>query len=266
VGNKADPYQDAEMKYGVTRDCLKILKKLKWSVVIQTRFLHNMMRDLDIIKDMDAIIMPMISPGMEKDWEVLERKRTTPIEERLEIIKRLIKLGMSLGCNGEPFIPGFHSVRDFRSAVKRLSFCGVSSYNIYPIHANDFVYKRLNNIGIDVLEIWEGVKDEKWKPVLLELIRICQRNKMDLGCPDFVNSGTYVEKANTCCGLTVPNPTRFNVITWKKMLLEGKDPEDILEETYDGINSMERGRAIMYGTAEDMYNMKDAGFDLRKPK
>lgn len=262
LGNKTDPYQDIDKKLGVTRRILHLLQELDWSVVIQTRHTQLLMdRDTDIIQNMRATVMPIISPGLEKDWEVFERKRTTNPLIRISHCKQLIKMGIPVGVNGEPFIPGFHTAQDFQNVIQKIKAAGVKSYNTYNLHANDFVYKRIVGLpGVDIEKIWEGNKDPNWKPVFRDLIKIAKKEGIDLGCPDFVNAGGYSQKANTCCGIDVPNPCTFNAITWKKKILQRENPEEIFEKSWDHVSDFEKGKKVFYEKSSDFFTLYDAGF------
>jgi DNA repair photolyase len=265
LGNKTDPYQDAELKHQVTREILKVLIDLEWDFVIQTRFLGNMMRDIDLLEkagDLNILtVMPIISPGAERDWEILERKRTTPIDERLEIISELIEgYDFYVGVNGEPFIPGFHTLDEFRDMIRRLKEVGVESYNTYNLHFNDHVAKRFCAIGLDIDKIWRLNQDSSWRKIQRKLCEIATEEKITLGCPDFVNTGKdWREGANTCCGITVANPSKFNTHWWKKLMQKGKTPKQILKRTYEGYGDYELAKKILTGKKCDNYTMKDAG-------
>ena len=268
LGNKTDPYQPAELKYKVTRGIIEALIELDWSFVLQTRFLSNALRDLDLlVKAHDKgllTVMPIISPGAERDWEILERKRTTPIDERLEIIGDFIEnYDFNVGVNGEPFIPGFHTLDEFRDIIKRLKEMGVQSYNTYNLHFNDHVAKRFCEIGLDIDKIWRMNQDSGWKKIQVELCKIAVEEDIILGCPDFVNTGKkWKEQANTCCGVTVPNPSKFNTHFWKRKLQKGLSPNKVLKKTFEGYGDYELAKKIVTGKKCGNYTMKDAG--LRK--
>jgi DNA repair photolyase len=266
VGDKSDPYQNIDVVHGVTRSILKNLAALEWTFVIQTRFTMNMHRDIDILcqakhKDKKSVtIMPVISPGAESDWEVLEQKRTTNIVQRLKDISDWIKMGFNLGVNGEPFIPGYHTTKQFRDIIRRLKSVGVQSYNTYNLHFNDYVAKRFHSIGLDITKIWEMNQDKNWRPIQHKLCEIADEEDMILGCPDFVNTPKdYPQRSNTCCGMMVPHPSRFNSHWWKHLLQKGKSPNEVLRMTWEGIGDLEQGKKIVRGEPCDMYTMKDAG-------
>ena len=278
-GNKTDPFQEAERKYRVSENALLSLIEFKWSFVIQTKFTHIMMDYFDLlVKAKDhLIVMPVISPGLDGDWNRLERQRTTHPRERLVHLSMLKKHGISVGVNGEPFIPGYHTISDFVETINTLKAFGINRYNIYNLHFNDFVAKRLHNIGIDIEKIWYYNQDARWRPILRSLIEIAQKHNIILGCPDFVNSGRYCGIAtygecNTCCGISVPNPCTFNTHTWKGEVwierfkrnyqpLPKQDLLEILNKTWDGVGDYELGKKVMFGETDKLFTMEDIKWD-----
>lgn len=256
-GNKADPFQPIERKYKVSEKIFNILFELEWSFVVQTMCTEIMMDYIDwiiICKDF-CFIQPIISPGAEKDWEILERKRTTPIQDRFDHLRLLKNKGVNVAVNGEPFIPGFHTLNDFEDVLKRLKSEGIKNYNTYNFHFNDFVAKRLLDIGLDIMAIWEGNQDDKWKPIQQSMIDLAKKYDIILGCPDFVNSGSYFQPVNTCCGIDVPNPSTFNVHTWKRGI-QLKD-NFIFPRSWDNIGNYEEGKKVFEGNTSKFYTLKD---------
>jgi len=269
IGSKADPLQDAEDEWRVTRDALEVLNRLRWSYAIQTRFTSRLRSYEPIILGAvpSAVLIPYMSPGMERDWEVFERKRTTPPAERLRDMQHFAKKGLVVGMNGEPFIPGFHTVKDFENALKAIKAHGIRTYNTYNLHFNDHVAKRMHAIGIDIEKVWRMNQDREWKKILPKLLDLGKKYDIHVGCPDFVNSGPgYVEKNNTCCGVNVARPCRFNTHFWKRKLQKGEDPERILDRSWDGIGDFEQGVQVMFDNSKDVFTMKDAGFKNKRRK
>ena len=268
-GNKADPFQLADRKWRVSQRIFDILIKLEWSFVIQTMCTSAMMfyEDRIIKAKKFGIVQPIISCGGEKDWDVLERKRTTPINDRFVHLKQLKKQGVQVAVNGEPFIPGWHTTKDFEQMMKRLKSNGLDTYNVYNFHFNDFVAKRLVKIGLDIEAIWLGNQDEAWRKTQQELCDIAKKYNIYLGCPDFVNTGSdYIEDRSTCCGVNAPNPTRFNAHFFKKRLQEGMPVKQIITECWDGVGNKELGIQILTGHSEKFYTMADAGFAPKNKK
>lgn len=267
-GNKSDPFQPIEKKMKVSLRLLRILTKLDWTFVIQTRFTSGLRAYekwiLEANKKNLITLMPVISPGFHKDWQVFERKKTTPPSTRLEDIKYFTSKDVPVGVNGEPFIPGYHKMKDFEDMIKRLKEYGVKSYNTYNFHFTPFIAKRLHKINIDIERIWRYNQDDLWRPILKKLCFIADKHNIRLGCPDFVNTGwDWVEKANTCCGINVPNPSLFNTHHWKKQVQESpRDTfvlQEILDGTFEGIGHYGDGDTIVAGGCgkTDMYTFKD---------
>jgi len=266
LGNKADAFQPIEETMKRSSGAIEIMDRLDWSYVVQTRFpsrAWNMNEEIIVHSSSKGLVtmLPIISPGMELDQQVLEAGRTEPIKTRLETISKILKRGVPLGVQGEPFVPGFHTVAMFEDAIKRLKALGVKRYNTYNFHFTPHVAKRLAKLPeIDIEKIWTYNQDGSWKPILAQLIEIAKKYDMILGCPDFVNSGVnHYEEANTCCGIDVPNPCTFNTHYFKALAQKGMLPEDIISQTYDGSGDIEEGRDIINGTTKDMYTLKDAG-------
>lgn len=264
-GNKSDPFQEAERQQRLAPKIFNIFYELDWSFVIQTKHTSLLLEYLEEILQTNKknliTIMPIISPGLDKDWEVFERKRTTQPTLRLKHCRELIIKGVPVGVNGEPFIPGHHTIKDFEDTLKALRSNGIKRYSTYNFHFNPFVAKRLHAIGVDIEKIWEMNQDEPWKKILKKLLELANKYEILLGCPDFVNTGpNWVEQSNTCCGINVPNPTTFNTHYWKKMVQEGEtDPLKILKDTYDGSGDYSQGEAIVKGQPSDFYTLADAG-------
>jgi DNA repair photolyase len=259
VGSKSDPYQPAEMQYGVTRKALRILLHYGFSIVIATKFTLNLERDRNIFEKYkpQVTIMPIVSPGINKDWADLEHRGTTHPLIRIEHAKKWQNWGFNVGINGEPYIPGYHTLEDFQHVCRLLSDAGIKSYNTYNLHMNDWNAKQMHAAGLDIERIWHANQDNVWRGILLNLIKIAKGYKIELGCPDFVNSGEYQETANTCCGINVPNPCTFNVINWKKIKQKGISDERILKRTWDGVGSLEYGQRLLAGELKNVYSLKD---------
>lgn len=235
---------------------------MDWTYVIQTRFTHIMMeyesRIVRANKKNLVTIMPVVSPGLEKDWEIFEHRQTTNPLLRIKHIQCLIKEGIPCGVNGEPFIPGFHTEKDFEQTIQLLKQYQIQRYNTYNFHFNAYVAKRLHAIGIDIERIWYYNQDSQWKKILTKLLEISKKHNIILGCPDFVNTGKdWKEQANTCCGVDVKNPCTFNTHYFKKYWQEGKCNEEILKLTYDGTGDYEEGKQIIDGSTKKMYTLKD---------
>lgn len=266
LGNKTDPFQPLERDYKRSTGAIRIFRKLSWTFVVQTRFTRNLFELAEGYLNHASraglvTVLPVISPGLEKDWELFEQKQTTPIPERLEDIKHWIDSGIPVGVNGEPFIPGHHSIEDFEEALRRLKSVGCTRYNTYNFHFTPHVAKRIVDLpGVDIERIWYENQDHRWKKTLSCLIDVAKKYNMILGCPDFVNTGpNHEEVANTCCGIDVSNPATFNTHYFKNFAQRGYSVQEIVEACWDGSGDWEQGWKILKGEPGDFYSLKDTG-------
>lgn len=272
-GNKADPYQPIEKTLKVSRAILGVFNDLGWSYVVQTKFPTLLVdRDYDrlLASQGRATVMIEMSPGLDWDWEHLEGKLTDHPQERLEAAARLRNLGVNVAFNGEPFVPGLHTPDLFRAALRAVKSVGVNSYNTYFMHINDYNLKAMNAAGVDIEAVWRGTQDGTWGPIHRELIAIAQEEGVALGCPDFLTSREYIQEANTCCGMSVPNPSTFTVMEWKRLWLRGiRDIDDIIARTWDGVGDLDEARAILSGKRPDVFSITDLEKEINgatKPK
>jgi DNA repair photolyase len=266
LGRKADPYQPIEKEKKITQKLIQILIQLNWPVVICSKYQSIAERDTDLfLKGRELIHMLIeITPGVESDWELFEHKRTSEIKDRLQISKYWQKLGIKVGVRGEPFIPGYHTIKQFRDILKRLKSYNLKSYNIYNLHMNEYTMKRLYNIGLDIEKIWDFNQDCHWSFLQKKLCQIAKEENIELGCPDFVNVPiNWTSNVNTCCGINVTNAFTFNTHNWRNSIVNGKSSIETLNESWEGIGTIEdkkQANIIITGKpSKDFYTMKNAG-------
>mgnify|MGYP001337603807 CR=1 FL=1 len=252
LGNRTDPFQDCEIKYKVSTQILQFLIEQNWDTVIQTKHPGRAWEMTGLGKN--CTVMAVTTVGLEEDWELFEGKKTENPLQRIKTLAELQKKGFRVGVNGEPFIPGYHTVKQFEDMVKLLKSHNINRFNIYNLHFNDLVAKNFHSLGLDIEKIWNHNKDTQWRKILAELLKIADKHDLILGCPDFVNSGwNNVQRSNTCCGLDVENPCTFNTHHFKLAVQHGKDPLKL----WDGVGIYQDGVDAIEGTKKDMYNLKD---------
>ena len=261
-GNKTDPFQPAEKEHRVAGRLLNVFIRLKWSFVVQTKCTDLFLtytKQIERAASLGLItFMPVITPGLDRDWAEFEHGRTTAPSIRLVHAKILSDQGIPVGVNGEPFIPGYHTLLDFEETLVALRDAGIYRYNTYNLHLNDFNAKRLAEKGLDIERIYHYNQDKQWKVILQSLIALAKKYEIGMGCPDFVNSGAYAEPANTCCGVDVPCPATFNTHFFKKYAQTGYHSQDILKELWDGSGDYEKGKAIITGAESEFFTLRDA--------
>ena len=262
-GNKSDPFVPLERKLGVTKAILRILKKMEWSLKLETRSTDYL--NPAYLEEMDpklCVITASITCGMDRDYQAFESSDLPTPEERLHALQVIAKEGFQVGVVSEPFMNGWHALQDWETFIQALKDHGIRRVNTYHMHLSPFVAKRLAEIpDLDIEAIWMGNEDRRWKPILRQILEINRREGMIFGCPDFVNSGDYQSSCNTCCGVDVPCPTTFNFIGWKKIGLRcGCVRWEDAEATWDGVGDRKAGREIFDGIQRGFYGWRDLGW------
>jgi DNA repair photolyase len=264
-GNKSDPFSPEPAVCEATRQTLAYLKELDWSLKLETK--TTMFLDQDILSLLDpgrCVITCTITSGLNRDHEAFESPLLASPEQRLAALEVMADLGFQVGIISEPFIPGWNTIQDWTNLLDAMTEHKLTRVNTYNLHLNPFVAKNLAEVpGLDIERVWAMNHDQQWAPILQEIIRLTEERGFILGCPDFVNSGRYQHQCNTCCGVDVPNPTRYNFITWKDIgLTKGEVSSQDVEETWDGVGAKEAGRKAFLGLDTDVYCFKEAGWTL----
>ncbi len=136
VSGVCDPYQPLEAKYKLTRQCLEILAKHNWSVVIQTRS-ALVLRDIDIIKkakDFDVgFSIPTADDGIRKLFE----PNAPAIEDRVRVLEELHRCGIRTYAMIAPMLPGAENLAEILAGKIDYVIFDRMNYN----HA-DWVYRK----------------------------------------------------------------------------------------------------------------------------
>jgi DNA repair photolyase len=105
VSSVCDPYQPLEVKYELTRDCLKELVKKQFPVTIQTKS-KLVLRDLDIFREFEQIEVGFtITTDNERVAKVFEPGAAS-IKERLIALERIHSSGIKTYAFIGPLLPG----------------------------------------------------------------------------------------------------------------------------------------------------------------
>lgn len=121
-GTNTDPYQPIELKEGVMRECLEVLRDFQHPVMITTKG-ALIERDLDILADMAAqqlvsvgISITTLDPTLCRQME----PRAPSPARRLRAIERLAKAGVPVRVLASPMIPGLtdHELESILEAAR----------------------------------------------------------------------------------------------------------------------------------------------------
>ena len=105
VSSATDPYQPAELKYGITRKCIQILQKYNVPYYIFTKS-TIIKRDLGLHKQYNnnCFIVWSITTCNEKIRRIIE-PGTPPASVMFEVIKKFTDEGILCGVNIDPIMP-----------------------------------------------------------------------------------------------------------------------------------------------------------------
>ena len=105
VSSATDPYQPAELKYGITRKCVQILQKYNVPYYIFTKS-TIIKRDLGLHKQYNnnCFIVWSITTCNEKIRRIIE-PGTPPASVMFEVIKKFTDQGILCGVNIDPIMP-----------------------------------------------------------------------------------------------------------------------------------------------------------------
>jgi DNA repair photolyase len=105
VSGVCDPYQPLEAEYRLTRQCLEVLARNDWPVIIQTRS-PLVLRDMDIIKNARNFEVGFSVTTADDAVRKLFEPNAPPIEDRIAALDILHRTGIRTYAMVAPVLPG----------------------------------------------------------------------------------------------------------------------------------------------------------------
>jgi len=136
VSGVCDPYQPLESKYGLTRQCLQILKQHVWPVTVQTRS-PLVLRDIDIFKGASDFEVGLTIPTMEDSVRKMFEPHAPPIKARIKALAELHKAGIRTYAMVAPMLPGAEGLASRLAGI--VDYITVDRMNY---HNADWVYRK----------------------------------------------------------------------------------------------------------------------------
>jgi DNA repair photolyase len=119
IGAATDPYQPAEGRYKLTRQCLQALVDFSNPAALITRG-PMIVRDLDVLTELARranLHITFSIPTVDEDiWRRTEPGTAHP-KQRLRAIEKLVAAGIDVGVGMAPIIPGLSDRQDRLEAV-----------------------------------------------------------------------------------------------------------------------------------------------------
>lgn len=134
IGTACDPYQQAELKYSLTSQCLRVMRDFANPVSITTKSPH-VIRDIDVLEDLAQVAEVRVNFSIatldEDIWKRIEPSTSRP-QKRLEAMAKLSERGIRTGVLLAPVLPG---LTDDQEGLERV-VAAAKSYGASFVHDN----------------------------------------------------------------------------------------------------------------------------------
>ncbi len=140
IGAATDPYQPAEGRFKLTRQCLQVLRDFSNPTAMITRG-PMIVRDLDVLTELArrAVLHITFSiPTIDDDiWRRTEPGTAHP-RQRLRAIEQLVAAGIDVGVGMAPIIPGLSDQPDrLEAVIKAARAAGATGLWAGMLHLKD---------------------------------------------------------------------------------------------------------------------------------
>ena len=136
VSGVCDPYQPLEAKYRLTRQCLEILARNDWPVIIQTRS-PLVLRDMDIIEDARYFEVGLSVTTADDAIRKLFEPDAPKIEDRIAALDTLHRAGIRTYAMIAPVLPGAEGLAELLKG--KIDYVIIDRMNY---HYADWVYRK----------------------------------------------------------------------------------------------------------------------------
>jgi DNA repair photolyase len=136
VSGVCDPYQPLEAEYRLTRQCLEILARNGWPVIIQTRS-PLVLRDMDIIQNAQNFEVGLSVTTADDAIRKLFEPNAPPIEDRIAALDTLHRAGIRTYAMIAPVLPGAEGLAELLKG--KIDYVIIDRMNY---HYADWVYRK----------------------------------------------------------------------------------------------------------------------------
>jgi len=136
VSGVCDPYQPLEAEYRLTRQCLEILARNGWPVIIQTRS-PLVLRDIDIIRDARDFEVGLTVTTADDAIRKLFEPNAPPIGDRIAALDTLHRAGIRTYAMIAPVLPGAEGLAELLKG--KIDYVIIDRMNY---HYADWVYRK----------------------------------------------------------------------------------------------------------------------------
>lgn len=172
LSGNTDCYQPAEMKFGLTREILKVFARYRHPTGLITKN-SLITRDLDVLKDLhcDNLVHVAISiTTLDEKLRQAMEPRTATIKRRLATVEKLAAAGIPVRVMVAPVIPGLTD-HEIPEIVKRAAQHGAAAFS--------YIIVRLNGSIARLFSDWAGRYFPGKKEKVLNNIASCHAGKLN---------------------------------------------------------------------------------------
>lgn len=135
ISTVTDPYQPLEKKYQLTRSILKVLANFPNPVSIMTKS-ALVLSDLDLLKQLPNLDVNFTVNTLDERWRQAAEPFASPINARLQAIKKLVKEGITCNVMMGPYWPVFTDSEKLFHKFKEVGVSHVFSESLNTIGGN----------------------------------------------------------------------------------------------------------------------------------
>ena len=138
LSGNTDCYQPAELKFGITRACLQVLREFRHPVGIITKN-SLVLRDLELLREMasEGLIHVCLSiTTLDEDVRRMLEPRTATIAQRFRAVETLSAAGVPVMVNIAPIIPGLTD-HEVLGIAQRAAQAGARRIGYTVVRLND---------------------------------------------------------------------------------------------------------------------------------
>ena len=140
IGAATDPYQPAEGRYKLTRQCLQVLRDFSNPAAMITRG-PMIVRDIDVLSELarraNLHITVSIPTVDDEVWRRTEPGTAHP-KQRLRAIEKLVAAGIDVGVGMAPILPGLSDRQDrVEAVIKAARAAGATGLWAGMLHLKD---------------------------------------------------------------------------------------------------------------------------------
>jgi DNA repair photolyase len=188
-GSVTDPYQGLEVKYKITRQCLKVVADFNYegSVSLLTKS-PLALRDIDVFKKIKKLSVGLTITSTDDPISKYLETYAPPVKERIETLKKLKEAGIATYAFVGPLLPNFVLEKEnLEKLFQRLAETKVDEIWVEHINLSSYIKERLFNYlkkdyPRELKKFQEAEKNQYRKKLEEILLALIKKYQLKLAC------------------------------------------------------------------------------------